>query len=410
MSFFRQFSAAVYQISRSIYAQTTNIQTIVSNIQDMLFPEKVGDVYFVDAYAGSDLLGDGSLSAPWKTIDYSVGQCTNNHNDYIIAFTTSTAGFDEDANVGGVMVDLNAIHIKAVDYPFIENSNAGATRVISISGIKVEISGFYCIESTPSVEGFYASPSAGFLYEIDIHHNIFSGQMENGIHLNGCVLCHIYNNSMVAIVNDGIELTGQGENIEIYHNHIVSAGDYAIHINGSACGRNWIYNNIIDGNNNITDIGIRINHANIHSCVSEYNKIFSCNISLISDIGIRNQFHNPGNEQTGSFNITAGDAIAETTKVDNIDTPITGEATITFDVSSLIAAGEGTQVYFYAYTKRDGSTYVPSGWCSHEIGRDKIHPSITIKVRPGDSELRIRSQVATAVSADRAIPYEIFWG
>lgn len=222
--------------------------------------EPLGDAYFVDGSVSAS--GDGTTWATAvQTIDESIALCTANQNDSVFV---SPGQYDEDANVGGVLVDVAGIHLFGLGkYECqVRNPNASATAVFTVSVNHIEIAGFNVNEMATTVEGIYCTQNA-----LHVHDCIFNNTQENAIHLAGSVYCIIEHNRIVLSTDDGIELSGFVTDNLILENYITGVGDNAIHLNGGTASRNYVIGNVINGSNGTTDQGIHLNGADGNTVV-----------------------------------------------------------------------------------------------------------------------------------------------
>ena len=97
----------------------------------MGIPWKTGNMIFVEASAGVDAAGRGTLALPLATIQYAHDNyVTAGNNDIVVCWDITGTGFDEAANVTGLTITKsNTIYI-GVNGVAIDNSNGGATSTV----------------------------------------------------------------------------------------------------------------------------------------------------------------------------------------------------------------------------------------------------------------------------------------
>lgn len=281
------------------------------------------------------------------------------------------------------------------------NSNGSATGVISVSASHNEVAGFFSNEATNTVE-FLVVTASGGLYR----NNQLDGAMENGFGLTNASHSTIRDNFILNCTNDGIELAGNTNQCRVFNNQTLSVGDIGISLNGDNVDQNFIKWNDINGEASDTTTGISIISGDNNFI--DYNSIGQC-ANISSDSGSNNYWgqYNSFDEITGSFNIVAGDTTSETNKITAQDLPASGKYAIQLDIQSLDTANEGSNIDFFAFTKIDNTNLRKVGTTRFIEGTDSIMGPIEFHAKGGDSVFQLASQVSTAVTGDRAVPFKI---
>jgi hypothetical protein len=232
-----------------------------------------GDVYYVDD-AGNDSNDGLTIATAFLTIDYAVGQCTALNDDVIIVLP---GGYNENANTGGVEVDVSYVHIIGVGegQVNIQNSNGAATAVFTVSAL-AEIGNMGIIETTNTVHGFDFAIGSN---DSHLHNVYFTGAMENGVLVSGASNVIIEDNYFRTITNDGIEMDS-GTYCRIRNNVFTVIGDNAIHINDATSNYNNVYNNVINGGGTTTN-GINANAGN-HNIIAN-NFVYGCTNNIVDN-------------------------------------------------------------------------------------------------------------------------------
>lgn len=359
-------------------------------------------VFWVDVDDGVDTQDGKTFGTARLTIDAGYNLLTAQKDEVLLV--AGNAVTDESANTAGVEADAQNTHIFALDQGTVQvsNSNGAATACFTISADSVEISGFQSSEGTNTVE-FIVSSSSNYSV---IHDNIIHDGLENAVHLDGSgVFSRVYNNQIGDCTNDGIEV--EGTDAKIYGNVIHNVGDIGIHLSAGTAHDNFIYNNIINGGASTTTTGITIASGADDNHI-DWNSITQCS-NVMSDSGTNNGWgqYNSFDEITGSFNIVAGDSTNETNKITAQDLPASGKYAIQLDIQTLDTANEGSNIDFFAFTKIDNTNLRKVGTTRFIEGVDSIMGPIEFHAKGGDSVFQLASQVSTAVTGDRAVPFKI---
>ncbi|MCK5613881.1 hypothetical protein KAR91_69100 [Candidatus Pacearchaeota archaeon] len=356
-------------------------------------------IYWVDANNGSDA-NDGTTAALAKaTIDAAIALTTANQDDIILVLPGQ---YDENANTGGVLVDVAGITMVGVNPHLctVLNSNGAAVGCMTVSVSDCSVAGLDFIETTFTVEGIIGGAS------LIVHDCRFTGTMENGIS-NANSKSEIFNCVFSGMTNDGIELTAA--DAKVYDNLFESVTDNAINLNGDAADTNFIYNNIINGGGGTTDYAVQILLGD-NNIVSN-NWFGSLGTWPVNNTGSDNIFvdNDDGTAYTGTHDITTGNDKTETTitGLNNLDLWTNGHVYISIDVQTLIAAGEGGVCTVLLKEKIDNSTYRPIKIDVIDIaGGGVVHPTLDWGFEGVESGLNATVQCTDDVTATRTITWK----
>lgn len=364
--------------------------------------EHVRSVFWFSPTAKGDGSATSAANAAAGAFNDPATYATTQQDD---VFLYLQGAYNFSGAVGGLAVGVARLSLFGLggNACGITNGNGAATAVITVTSVdSIEISGFRCNESTTTVEGIVLTTGADFCY---IHDNFFTAAMENGVTIASSVSNQIINNHFSAITNDGVEISGSSSKNKISGNEFVSVADVAISLNGDSVDQNFVRDNIINGDAGDTTTGISITSGDANSITG--NTILQC-ANVMSDSGSNNGWvNNSFDEITGSFNIVAGDSTNETAKISTQDLPTSGKFAIQLDVQTLDTANDGNNIDFFAFTKIDNTTLRKVGTTRFIEGTDSVMGPIEFHSKGGDSVFQLSSQVSTAVTGDRAVPWKI---
>lgn len=359
--------------------------------------EATRGVFWVDdgGAAGNDGLTDATAI---DTIDAAIALTTANRDDVILV---KPGAYDEATAAIGITVDKAGIHIFGVGQGLVtvENSNGSATIVMQIQSHDCEVAGLQFIEATNTVENIWMTGAD----DAFIHDNTFIANAQTGIGMQGTNRAIIQNNEISGVEQQGILVEGTTTGVRIVGNQIFDAQSAGIFLNGDGVDGNFVWDNIINGSGNTTT-GISIALGDNNMVVGGF--VGQCT-NIMADTGSANVWHIDFDEITGSFNIVAGDSTNETNKITAQDLPASGKYAIQLDISSLDTANEGSNIDFFAFTKIDNTNLRKVGTTRFIEGTDSIMGPIEFHAKGGDSVFQLASQVSTAVTGDRAVPFKI---
>jgi hypothetical protein len=289
-SIFQKFAALWGADGANVFSVTVggtayvNLETALQAISDQIastdeLDAKTGATYYVST-AGNDG-NTGTLYDPWLTIDYAVGMCTADNDDQIVVLP---GAYDENANTGGVVVDVAGITIRGVQptadqqVTTVVNSNGSATAVFTVSANNVTIQDLAIIETTATVEGIVSSGSYCLFQDLQL-----SGAMENGIHLAAATQNTIKDCNIFGQTNDGIEISGASIHNIVDGGLIGLAGDNGVHFNGDGADQNVVRNIEILGAGTTTN-GIHINGGD-NNMINGNTEINNCAVGVLIAAG-----------------------------------------------------------------------------------------------------------------------------
>ena len=376
-----------------------------------------GDVYFVDPANGINAASrTGSRTQPFATVTYALTRCTANNHDIIHCLA---GAYDENAAAAGITVNVNGVHIRGFKDAVFVNTNAGATRVFTVTADNIEISGMTIDEDTNTVDGIYIDATASHVdihdihgnntmrygvrvianaTDIHIHDNLFQG-IVTGVYCNGTRV-YMYHNRMIGATDNGIDFRNGAVNCIAYQNFI-DGGDGTTQngIGALNCGNNAIIENkiwsCIDG----IDLPVSVTDFALHG-----NDISNCTRD-IHIVGAGNQTETPTYRDTVTRTAAQGNGEVD---IETVNISNTGRMAYQFDVNEIIVgeAATGIVVTFRAYHRIDAAADRLIAEVTFTEGVDTIHPTLEFWKAVGiENGLRITIQTSLAVTGDRDIPF-----
>ena len=237
------------------------------------FPKDGNTYHVMTAANGGADTNSGTFDSPFLTIDYAVGQCTADNGDVIYVHPGT---YDENANAGGVEVDVAGITIIGINSPenqekiIVVNSNGAASAVFTVSDSNVKIHNMSVLETTNTVAGIVNSGNNNIFEDL-----FMEGAMTNGIESAASTDLLIKNCVFAGQTNDGVELSGASVRNVITGCRFNAVTEYAIHFNGGGTDNNLVTDTVIDGEGTTT-AGILLDDAD-ENIITQSVYITRCN-------------------------------------------------------------------------------------------------------------------------------------
>jgi len=388
---------------KDTYNQATdNLEALYDAVKLVSQVGLTGNVIHV-ATVGSDATGDGSANSPYKTIDYAVGKCTSDNNDWIIVHPGT---YTENVNLTGVDVDVATIHFLGVGgptedahtlvSPVIQNNGAGSNSVFAVTVPRIEFINLKIVATANTQCGiWFMGGSAGCV----VRKCHFGALLIAAILVDSNEDFYLIEDSYFEDHPKGVIKVTLANFVYVRRNTIVKfgtagAGDYAIEIaagNGSV-----IEQNVINGNASALCGGIKTT-GGMHTVVK--NIVTGC-VTPWLDPGVSNYYEaNIGGIRAASFTyLIAG---GEQTVLDDLTMGKSGPVRFTIYMGAVAGA---TTVTTRIYEKVDGINYAEvAEVTSPAMAGGITMPTAVAYMRSGKAMCRVTMQLS--VAANVIVPY-----
>lgn len=372
------------------------------NVPEVPVANSARSVFFVSVAGAGDADGSTAGNALLGSDSVITDNATADVRDI---FVFLAGNYNINGAVGGLAISVAGVKAFGLGQTItsVENSNASATAVFSMTAAECEMAGFFVNETTNTVEGCIVTGSA-----CHIHDNWFSAG-ENGIRVNAVTRCVISHNVFDAPTNDGIELIGATTFTRIFDNDFLRCVDNGISLNGDDVDTNHVHTNRINGNNGATDYAVQILLGD-NNVVSD-NWFGQLGTWPVNNTGSNNIFadNHDGGAYTSTHDITTANDKSETTitGLDDLDLWTNGHVYISIDVQELIDAGEGGVCTVLLKEKIDNTNYRPVKINVFDVaGGDTVHPTLDWGFEGGDAKARATIQCTDDVTATRTVTWK----
>jgi hypothetical protein len=189
----------------------------------------IGEVYFVDCDAGVDAANRGTFALPLATIQYAIDNyVVADRNDVVICWGSAGGGFDENLAATGLDVHKSGTILIGVDAVELDNTNVGATRVMTIQTSRgVKVYGFYITPST-AITGIFVDSTAQFVdigsedmpnffsnCDIDVENQAYAVICRGNWHYNGRIAYEFSLGDLSRVINTHMQNAGVGGSVGI---------------------------------------------------------------------------------------------------------------------------------------------------------------------------------------------------
>lgn len=282
-------------------ATYVDIQVVIDRLRVNYL--NLGNVIYVDCDAGVNAAGRGTYALPLKTIDYAISNyVVADRNDLVICWASAGGTFDENVNVAGAVLDVSGAILLGIENPVVNNSNGGATAMMTLTADNVKIFGFYFNDNNPD-SAIEIDTANGSEIGCEQYPNTFDGCNDDlYIHDSNDIMCH-YNKHMET--NGNVYHVKKTFDLTVYKNHSVSTqGATAMWLEGGVS-----HSHRIEARENTfyMDYGLDV-EAGTTQCVFAGNYISGVkDIQDDNPIGTNAYIGNHSRSQMGGFNTVEQD-------------------------------------------------------------------------------------------------------